>query len=253
MRLEINQQTIADPVTAKQIAETIRDLPKRDESIIVLWKNDEEMLQAGGTLADGFQLNYQNTRSKQDLHSTNRALKTQTVIRTMTDFANGNRAWRSAVGWNTPQVPSYAKWFDIPPGLAAFVIFTPITLFFLWKASQSGEPGTMPFADAAPRALIGIGMIAAYTQYVQVFFQHIRPRLKLAAQRAFGVAIREETASSDWLGNSTSDQWEVVGSVAIGKRLLVYATDAALLVAGLVGPVAVIGVPAFLIADVLVH
>ncbi|MBI5304192.1 MAG: hypothetical protein HY868_18815 [Chloroflexi bacterium] len=249
MKLEINHQVVADPVNPDDLARWMRDLPDDDQVIVVLSRGNE-MLQAAGAPASGFALNYQDLQRKQSWASKNSALKAPTVIRVFMRFARGEWSWRSEVAWQMPATPPWAKWFDIPPGLAALFIFTPITFVALWFSSRSDAPGTLPFSEAAPRALVGIAMIAGYTQYVDIFFRHIRPRVKNALARALGAQIVESGPEvSLFAEGMAADHWEVTGKAQPGKVVLVWIADGALLIVGLIGPVAAFCIPGFLLAE----
>lgn len=251
MKLEINQQTIADPATPDDIVRAIRALPPNDEAIIVLVQSDAEILQAGGAPSDGFVLNYRNTHTNEDLHSTNRAVKMQTILRVMTSFARGECGWRSAIAWGGDRTPKWAKWFDFPPGLAALVLFSCIGMPVLAYAVMQGGPGAPQWSDL-PKAFVAIAAIAGYIQYIDLFFRVIRPRLKLMLSSMLGVEIAEEGMPKfSVLFGKTADaeDWMVNQTAGLGVRILVYALDAVIMIVGLIGPVAVICILLFLILD----
>lgn len=254
MKLEINQQTIAEPATPEKIAQVLRALPTEDEAIIVLSKSADEIIQAGGVPADGFVLNYQNTRTNEDWHSSNRAVKMQTVIRVLTGFARDENSWRRAIKWEGARAaPSWAKWFDIPPGLAALVLFSCIGLPAIAYAIMQGGPGAPQWSDL-PKAFVAIAAIAGYIQYIDLFFRVIRPRIKMMLSTMLGVAIEEEGKPNfSVLFGKTADaeDWMVNQAAGWGARILVFALDAAIMIVGLIGPVAVVCIPLFLILDAL--
>jgi len=250
MKLEINQQVVADSLNPDNLAQFIRALPQEDEATIALWKSDQEMLQAAGVPASGFVVNYQHTREKCDWTSANQALKMQTVLRALTAFARSEPSWKTMFAWNTSVTPRWAKWFDIPPGLAALLIFAPITLIALWYSGQSDAPGTMPFHASAPRALVGVTLIAGYTQWVDVFLRYIRPRAKFALMNFFGVNIVESKPEINILtGTPISELWDVQGTASLGVRAFVLIADMVILLGGFVGPILVTCVPLFLLAE----
>ena len=150
---------------------------------LVLAKSETEFLQASGTPSRGLALSDQRARSPNWARA-NRAIKLTTLLRVFTAFVRGEARWRGLVAWQTPGKPEWAKWFALPPGLAALLIFAPITLIALWSSAQSDAPGTRPFDESAPRALSGIGLIAGFTQSADLFFRHVRPRLKQIVARA---------------------------------------------------------------------
>jgi hypothetical protein len=254
MQLEINQQTIADPATPEKIAEVLRALPANEEAMIVLSKSAEELMQAGGVPADGFVLNYQNTRTGEDWHSSNRAVKLQTVIRVMTHFARDERGWRNIIAWRgTSKPPSWAKWVDVPPGLAALVIFSCIGLPVIAYAIMQGGPGAPQWADLF-KAFLAIVAIAGYIQYIDLFFRIIRPRLKMMASSMLGVSIEEEGMPKfSVLFGKTADaeDWTVKQAAGWGTQILVMVLDVTITMLGVIGPVAVICIPLFLIFDAL--
>lgn len=254
MKLEINQQMIADPATPEKIVEVLRALPANDEAIIVLSKSAEEVLQAGGVPASGFVLNYQNTRASKDWHSSNRAVKLQTVIRVMASFARDEKSWRSAIRWESARAaPSWAKWFEIPPGLAALVIFSCIGLPVIAYGVMQGGPGAPQWSDL-PKAFVAIAAIAGFIQYVDLFFRVIRPRIKMMLSSMLGVQIEEEGMPKfSVLFGKTADaeDWAVNQAAGWGTRILVFALDAAITMIGIIGPVALVCIPTFLILDAL--
>lgn len=254
MKLEINQQTIADPATPEKVAAVLRALPASDEAIIVLSKSAEEFLQAGGVPASGFVLNYQNTRAGEDWHSANHAVKLQTVIRVMTSFAREEKSWRSAIKWEGARVaPSWAKWFEIPPGLAALVIFSCIGLPAIAYGVVQGGPGAPQWSDL-PKAFATIVAIAGFIQYVDLFFRVIRPRLKIMLSSMLGVEIAEEGMPKfSVLFGKTADaeDWTVNQTASWGARILVFALDTVITMLGVIGPVALVCIPMFLILDAL--
>jgi len=231
----------------------LRALPTEDEAIIVLWKSESEFLQAGGVPSDGFVLNDQNTRTGADWSSANRALQLPTIIRALTSFAREENAWRHVIKWEgMSRAPGWAKWFDVPPGLAALVIFSCLGLPVIAYAAAQGEPGAPQWSDI-PKAFAVIAAIAGCIQYVDVFFRAIRPRLKIMPSTMLGVEIAEErTPMFNILFGKTADaeDWRVNQPASWGVRILVYVLDAMITMVGAIGPIALISIPLFLIADV---
>lgn len=254
MKLEINQQTMADPATPENIAALLRALPAEDEAIITLWKNESELLQAGGVTSDGFILNYQNTRTGADWSSANRALKLPTIIRVLTSFAREENDWRRVIQWEGARTtPRWAKWFDIPPGLAALVIFSCLGLPVIAYAMMQGEPGAPQWLDLL-KAFGAIAAIAGYIQYIDLFFRVIRPRIAIMLATMLGVEIAEAGMPKfSVLFGKTADaeDWTVKQTAGLGVRVLVFVLDAAITIIGVIGPVAIICIPAFLILDAL--
>lgn len=254
MKLEINQETIANPATPEKIADALRALPADDEAIIVLSKSAEEFLQAGGVPSDGLVLNYQNARTREDWHSANRAIKMPTVIRVLTSFARNEKSWRSAIKWEGARtVPRWAKWFDVPPGLAALVIFSCLGLPVIAYGVVQGGPGAPQWSDL-PKAFMAIAAIAGFIQYVDLFFRVIRPRLKMMLSSMLSVRIEEEGMPKfSVLFGKTADaeDWTVNQTASWGVRILVYGLDAVITMVGIIGPVALVCIPAFLILNAL--
>lgn len=134
------------------------------------------------------------------------------------------------------------RW-DIPVGLAAFLIFGcayGVFAAYSLLVPQPGAPGLGQICIGG----VAIAVIAGYMQYLDLFFRHVRPAIARWLGRQFGVNIKERMSL---LGGSG---WDTKGG-SLGTTLLIYLLDAAILITAVIGPVALIGIPAFILAELL--
>jgi hypothetical protein len=139
--------------------------------------------------------------------------------------------------------PNPHRRWDIPVGLAAFLIFgCAYTVFAAYSllVPQPGAPGLRQICIGG----IAIAVIAGYMQYLDLFFRHIRPFLARWLGHQFHITVKEETTG---LAGGT---WETKGA-GCGLTSFIYLLDIIIILTGVIGPIALLGIPTFLLAELL--
>lgn len=248
MRLEINGRMIADPIDPGAIAPLLRALPPDDEAIIALHAAaDGAAMQAGGTPRGGFAAHVRRGDGEQ-WRSKNHRLAPGTVAGLLVSFAAGDRRWRSLVAWEAvgrPRRNGWAALGRVPVVAWALLIFGLPYLAVVIPAVRRGGAGA-PGIDSAVAGFATIVALALFLGYLQFFFAVVRPLLLRLAARLIGVGIREGDGGG-WLGQAGG--WEAGKDAPLGRSLIVILLDAAILLLGIVGPVAAVAIPLFLLAE----
>ena len=136
----------------------------------------------------------------------------------------------------------YRRW-DFPVGLVAFLIFGCVYGVFAAYSLLVPQPGA-PGLRQICIGFIAIAVIAGYMQYLDLFFRRVRPFLARWIGRQFGITVKED------MTGLASGTWQTKGG-SLGVTLFVYLLDVVIVVTGVIGPVAICGIPAFLLAELL--
>lgn len=99
MKLEINEQIVAEDADVDDIKDALHDLNAEDEAFIILWESEGVFLQATGVPQTGYVMGYHNTQTGEELTSKNQELKPMAVMRALTSYVRGNADWRNTIGW----------------------------------------------------------------------------------------------------------------------------------------------------------
>lgn len=248
MRLELNGQTVADPVDPATIGPWLRRLPPGDEAIVGL--RDDALgafMEAGGTPGGGFIAQYRHPAGGEALLSKNRQLALSTVATLLASCAAGDRRWRGLVAWEATDPPRRSGGWSVlgrvPVAVWALLIFGIPYLAVIIPAARRGGPGAPGVGNAVAGGAT-IVVMAGFIGYLQFFFAVVRPLLMALAGRLLGVGIREGTGG--WL--SSAGTWDTGDDAPIAKTLVVFVLDAAILILGIIGPIAAVTIPLFLLA-----
>lgn len=141
-----------------------------------------------------------------------------------------------------PNPNPYRRW-DFPVGLVAFLIFGCVYGVFAAYSLIAPQPGA-PGLRQICIGFIAIAVIAGYMQYLDLFFRRIRPFLAAWLGRQFGITVKEETSG---LAGGT---WETKGA-GCGLTGFIYLLDFLIILTGVIGPIALFGIPTFLLAELL--
>jgi hypothetical protein len=138
-----------------------------------------------------------------------------------------------------PNRNPHRRW-DFPVGLIAFLIFGCVYGIFAAYSLLVPQPGA-PGLRQICIGFVAIAVIASYIQYLDFFFRRVRPFLAAWLGRQFGVTIKERVGLH-------GGGWDTKGG-NLGTTLLIYLIDAAILITAVIGPIALIGIPTFLLAE----
>src|SRR6185295_6021778 len=110
-------------------------------------------------------------------------------------------------------------------GVIAFAVFTTALLAGMVLSQFSDAPGR-PSAGDWLRGFGGVVVISGYIAWLDFFFRRLRPRLAGWLGAHLGISIVESARLHD------AGTWDASGS--IGRRLLVFMLDIAVIIPGVI-------------------
>lgn len=238
MRLVLNDQILSEQPDETAIAQALARMTRGDD-VLTLFRPPADFLQAGGSHARGFMLNAYEDAQGTSLSST-RPINTAGVTIVLTRYLGGTQDWRAGVSWRSGAERQSRARPRIGAGLIAFAIFATAFVAALLIAQFSNAPGRPTGGDWL-RGFAGIVVISCYIGWIDFFFRVLRPRLARRLGARLGLRVVESTRLYD------AGTWNALGG-SIDKRLLVYALDIVVLIAGTLLPLAVPAVIIFLLA-----
>ncbi|HRQ41002.1 MAG TPA: hypothetical protein PLD25_24060 [Chloroflexota bacterium] len=252
MNLKVNRKIVSKEPNERVIRETMAGLPPGKGVAVELRRGRGDVLYAQGRPSTGYRLTWQDPLGNTQF-SRRSDVDGDTAVLTLTLYAQSDPDWQGLADWLPPNVYRYHSTNPVlnalgsmPPGLGALLIFGTAFFFFAVYALLTNAPGVG--LQEVLLGFVAIGMLAAYIQYIEFFFSAIRPWLARWMGALLGVQINEDQSDARWFGGAGAGTWDAKGGSAI-NRLLLHIIDIVVLVVGLIGPVAVVSIGAFLIFD----
>jgi hypothetical protein len=250
MNLKVNQKVVSKEPDEQAIRQAFAALPVGKQARVELRRGQGDVLHVVGRPEKGFRLFCQDPDGNTQM-SRRSDLDEDTAVLTLLFYAQSDPDWQGLAEWLRPNSyggsnPILNALSNMPPGLGALLIFVPIYTVFAIYTLLTGAPGV-----GLKEILLGyvvIGVLAAYIQYIELFFSVLRPRLAQWLSSRLGVQVEEDMSDAGWLGGAGPGTWDAKGGSLV-NRLLLYIIDIVVLVGGLVGPIAIISISAFLIAE----
>lgn len=252
MNLKVNRKIVSQEPDERVIREVVAGLPTGKGAVVELRRGRGDVLYVQGRPSTGFRLTWQDPDGNTQF-SRRGDVDGDTAVLTLTLYAQSDPDWQGLAEWLPPNVYRYHSsnpilnaLANMPPGLGALLIFGTAFFFFAVYALLTNAPGVG--MQEVLLGFVAIGMLAAYIQYIEVFFSVIRPRLARWLGRQLGVQIEEDMTDGRWFGGAGAGTWDASGGSPV-NRLLLHVIDIVVLVGGLIGPIAFISIGAFLIFD----
>lgn len=252
MNLKVNRKIVSNEPDERVIREVVAGLPPGKGAVVELRRGRKDVLYVQGRPSTGFRLTWQDPDGNMQF-SRRADVDGDTAVLTLTLYAQSDPDWQGLAEWLPPNVYRYHSsnpilnaFGNMPPGLGALLIFGSAFFFFAVYALLTDAPGV-----GLQEVLLGflvIGMLAAYIQYIELFFSVVRPRLARWLGALSGVQVNEDQSDARWFGGAGAGTWDAKGGSAI-NRLLLHIIDIVVLVGGLIGPVAFVSISVFLIFD----
>ena len=257
MNLKVNQKVVSKEPDEEAIRQVITGLPPRKKVRLELRGSKGGVLYVVGRPDKGFQLIWQDSAGNLQF-SRQGDVDGDTAVFILTLYAQANPEWQALIDWLPPNSSRFVSnnpllkvFSNMPPGVGALLIFGTVYTLFVVYSILVPQPGGFGQGFGFKEILGGflvIGVIAGYIQYIEFFFSVLRPRMAAWLALRLGVEVREDMSDSRWIGGAGPGTWEASGGSAV-NRLLLYLLDIVILVIGLVGPIAVVSIGAFLLAE----
>lgn len=250
MNLKVNQKVVSKEPGEQAIRQVLAALPADKQARVELRRGTGDVLHVVGRPEKGFRLIWQNQDGNTQM-SRRHDVDVDTAVLTLTLYAQADADWQGLAEWLPPNTyysnnPILNGLAHMPPGLGALLIFGTVFFFFAVYALLTSAPGVG--LQEIFLGFVFIGALAAYIQYIDLFFRVLRPRLAQWLGSRLGVQIDEDMSDGRWFGGAGAGTWDASGGSA-GNRLLLHVIDLIVLVGGLIGPVAIVSISAFLIFD----
>ncbi|MBE2224437.1 MAG: hypothetical protein IAF02_23050 [Anaerolineae bacterium] len=253
----MNQKVVSKEPDEETIRQVVTGLPPRKKVRLELRQSKGERLYVIGRPDKGFQLIWQDQAGNLQF-SRQGDVDGETAVFMLTLYAQANPEWQALIDWLPPNTSQYVgknpllkAFSNMSPGMGALLIFGAAYTLFVLYAILVPQPGGFGQGFGFKEILGGfifIGLLAAYIQYIEFFFSVLRPRMAAWLALRLGVEVQEDMSDSRWMGGAGPGTWEASGG-STGNRLLLNLFDIVILVVGLVGPVAVVGIGAFLLVE----
>jgi hypothetical protein len=238
MRLELNGVLVSDQPDEATFAHALKQMARKDD-VLTLLRPPADIIQATGSAARGFALNIYDDARGTNLVSANPALKMATVVAIFVRFLHGEK-WDGDIPWRSGAEKQRKSQRRLPglAGLIALAIFGAAYLAAGVGMWQTQPPG-FTWRDYG-LGCIGIAVLAFYIGWLDIFFSILRPRLGDWIGGIFGIHVQESLNILD------AGIWNVSGGT-MGQRLLVHAIGIVILLIGVMIPIAVPAMMAFLL------
>jgi hypothetical protein len=235
MQLYLRQKgrIIARPATADAIARALATQPAGAPARLALGDGTSVMVARRGA-GSGWRVNIVDRDGSPAAlgprWSARRDLDGDTVARLLSAFAAGDPSWRGMAEWKRGL-------FGQSP-----MLLIPLTLFALATAAilimaAAGQLKGWSWRYV-PNVVVGVGMIAGFMVYIDLFFRRLRPRLARWIGGRFGLAIAEEDPI---LGRVKEGGLWTSEDGRPAAELLVTILDVLTILLGLVVPIAFFG------------
>jgi hypothetical protein len=250
MNLKVNQKIMSKEPDEAAIRQAFAALPSGKRARVELRRGQGDVLHVVGRPQKGFRLLWQDPEGNTQM-SRRSDLDGETAVLTLLFYTQADPDWQGLTDWARPNSyggsnPILNALANMPPGLGALLIFGTVFFFFAIYALLTSAPGVG--LKEIFLGFVTIGVMAAYVQYIDLFFSVLRPRLAQWLSARLGVQIDEDMSDARWFGGAGAGTWDASGG-SFGNRLLLHIIDIGLLVGGVVGPIAIISIGAFLIAE----
>jgi len=125
--------TSFDEPDAATIARVLRALDGRVQVMATLAHSELTFLQATGSAADGFAVEYQDGSLDRHYRGRTPAMALAPVTDIFQKYSRGDELWRAALEWeHVPFVPARIPWHSTWVGLIALLALV-IALFLFWR------------------------------------------------------------------------------------------------------------------------
>jgi hypothetical protein len=233
--LHLNGHLVSDDPGDADVGHALRRMTRADD-VLTLARPPAAFLQATGSPAHGFLLNAYDDAAGAS-RATSERLDTASVTAVLSRFLRGDARWGDRLPWSTEPRPWPPAWRSLTVGGIALAVFLGAFVAAM-TAAHLGGAAARPSRDDWLRGLGALVVIAAYIAWLDCFFRVLRPRAARWLGARMGTRVAESAQPVD------AGTWTATGG-RLGARLGVYLADIALLLAGVVLPLAVPAVAAF--------